>query len=110
MDARESSRTRATVRTPRLRHSPAPREPFFRGSGSSRTSKNAVTCPGQNASPSDTMEDGPPHPLGRERLRSFERLRATLAVEDRVGRRVSLDLWDIVCLDAVVVRFLDEVT
>src|SRR5438093_6577367 len=105
---RASSRTRATVRTPRLRHSPAPRDPFFRGSGSSWTSKNAVTCPGQNASPSDTMEDCPPHPLCRERLRPFEGLGATLPVEDRDGRRVALDLRDIVRDDEVDVRLLDE--
>src|SRR5256712_9370752 len=103
-----SSRTRATVRTPRLRDRPAPRDPFFRGSGSSWTSKNAVTCPGQNASPSDTMEDGPPHPLRREGLRPLERLRATFAVEDRDGGRVPLDLRDVVCHDEVDVRLFDE--
>src|SRR5437899_3869125 len=101
---RASSRTLATVRTPRLRHSPAPREPFFRRSGSSWTSKNAVTCPGQKASPPDTMRDCPPHPLRRERLRPFERLGATLAVEDRDGRRVPLDFGDVVCHDEVDVR------
>src|SRR2546427_1185782 len=108
IDDRASSRTRATVWTPRSRHRPAPREPFFRGSGSSWTSKNAVTCPGQNASPSDTMEDGPPHPLGRESLRTFERLRPTLAVEDRDGGRVPLDLGDVVCDDEVDVRLFHE--
>src|SRR5207245_11454911 len=105
---RASSRTLATVRTPRLRHSPAPREPFFRGSGSSWTSKNAVTCPGQKASPSDTMEDGPPHPFRCERLRPFERLRATPAVEDRDGRRVPLDLRHVVRYDEVDVRLFHE--
>src|SRR5712691_12070484 len=105
---RASSRTLATVRTPRLRHSPAPREPFFRGSGSSWTSKNAVPCPGQKASPSDTMEDCPPHPLRRERLRPFERLGATLAVEDRDGRRVPFDLGDVVRHDEVDVRLFHE--
>src|SRR5213594_1452094 len=108
IDERASSRTRATVWTPRFRQRPAPREPFFRGSGSSWTSKNAVTCPGQNASPSDTMEDGPPHPLGREGLRTFERLRPTLAVEDRDGGRVPLDLGDVVRHDEVDVRLFDE--
>src|SRR5213594_2296659 len=108
IEERASSRTRATVWTPRSRHRPAPREPFFRGSGSSWTSKNTVTCPGQNASPSDTMEDGPPHPLGREGLRPFERLRATLAVEDRNRRRVPLDLGDVVRHDEVDVRLFDE--
>src|SRR3989442_13642884 len=105
---RASSRTLATVRTPRLRHSPAPREPFFRGSGSSWTSKNAVTCPGQKASPSDTMEDCPPHPLRRERLRPFERLGATLPVEDRDGRRVPLAFEDVVCHAEVACRLFSR--
>src|SRR2546425_4266949 len=98
---RASSRTLATVRTPSLRHGPARGELFLRRSGSSWTSKNAVTCPGQKASPSDTKEDCPPHPLRRERLRPFERLGATLAVEDRDGRRVPLDFGDVVCHDEV---------
>src|SRR2546427_1293466 len=108
IEERASSRTRATVWTPRSRHRPAPREPFFRGSGSSWTSKNAVTCPGQNASPAAPWEDGPPHPLGRESLRTFERLRPTLAVEDRDGGRVPLDLGDVVCHDEVDVRLFHE--
>src|SRR2546429_1222472 len=105
-EERLASRTLATVRTPRVSDSPAPRDPLARGSGSSWTSKKAVACPGQNASPSDTMQDGPPHPLRRERLRSLERLRVTFAVEDRDGGRVSLDLRYIVGHDEVQIRFL----
>src|SRR5256885_4708818 len=104
-EERVASRTLATVRTPRLSDSPAPRDPFARGFGSSWTSKKAVACPGQNASPSDTMQDGPPHPLRRERLRSLERLRATLAVEDRNGGGVSFDLRYVVGHDEVQIRF-----
>src|SRR6266571_2368952 len=103
-----ASRTRATVWTPRPRQSPAPRDPFFRGSESSTTSKNAVTCPGQNASPSDTMEDRPPDPLRRERLRPLERVGLPFAVEDRHGGRVPFDLRDVVRDDEVDVGFLDE--
>src|SRR5207245_7095004 len=58
--------------------------------------------------PSDTMAPAPPHPLGREGLRPFERLRATLAVEDRNRRRVPLDLGDVVRHDEVDVRLFDE--
>src|SRR5438309_1689445 len=105
-EERLASRTLATVRTPRVSDSPAPRDPLARGSGSSWTSKKAVACPGQNASPSDTMQDGPPHPLRRERLRSLERLRVTFAVEDRDGGRVSLDLRYVVGDDEVKIRFL----
>src|SRR2546428_8426626 len=54
------------------------------------------------------MEEGPPHPLGRESLRTFERLRPTLAVEDRDGGRVPLDLGDVVCHDEVDVRLFHE--
>src|SRR6266571_1180889 len=104
-EERVASRTLATVRTPRLSDSPAPRDPFARGFRSSRTSKKAVACPGQNASPSDTMQDGPPHSLRRERFRSLERLRVTFAVEDRDGGRVSLDLRYIVGHDEVQIRF-----
>src|SRR2546430_15128683 len=105
-EERVASRTLATVRTPRLSDSPAPRDPFARGFGSSWTSKKAVACPGQNASPSDTMQDGPPHPLRRERLRSLEGLGVTFAVEDRDGGAVSLDLRYVVGHDEVQVRFL----
>src|SRR5207253_3037256 len=66
----------------------------------------AAACPGQNASPADTMQDGPPHPLRGERLRSLERLRVTFAVEDRDGGRVSLDLRYVVGHDEVQIRFL----
>src|SRR2546430_10033228 len=105
-EERVASRTLATVRTPRLSDSPAPRDPFARGFGSSWTSKKAVACPGQNASPSDTMQDSPPHPLRRERLRSLERFRVTLAVEDRDGGGVSFGLRYVVGHDEVQIRFL----
>src|SRR5256886_7842857 len=104
-EERVASRTLATVFTPRLSDSPAPRDPFARGFGSSWTSKKAVACPGQNASPSDTMQDGPPHPLRRERLRSLEGLRVTFAVEDRDGGGVYFDLRYVVGHDEVHIRF-----
>src|SRR2546428_7087159 len=107
-EERVASRTLATVRTPRLSERPAPRDPFARGFGSSWTSKKAVACPGQNASPSDTMQDGPPHPLRRERLRSLECLRMPLAVEDRDRGRVSLHLRHVVGHDEIQVRFLRQ--
>src|SRR3972149_3994892 len=107
-EGRESSRTRATVRTPRLRQRPAPRDPFLRGSGSSTTSKKAVTCPGQNASPWDTMQDRAPDALGREGLRPLERRRVPLAVEDRDRSGVGLHPRHVVGDDQVEVRLLEE--
>src|SRR3989442_4016840 len=50
--------------------------------------------------------DTPPHPLRRERLRSLERLRVTLAVEDRDRGGVSFDLRYVVGHDEVQIRFL----
>src|SRR5436309_12421494 len=105
---REASHALATVWTPRLNERPAPREPFTRGFGFSTTSKKAVTCPGQKASPSDTMQDCPPNPLRRERFRSFERLGVTFSVEDRDRRRVSLDLRHVVRHDEIQIGFFRE--
>src|SRR2546421_12984628 len=107
-EERVASRTLATVRTPRLSERPTPRDPFARGFGSSWTWKKAVLCPEQNASPSDTMQDGPPHPLLCERLRSLERLRVSLAVEDRDRGRVSLHLRHVVGFDEIQVGFLRQ--